>query len=220
MVENEYRSLKAGFEALSGGGETGALELYAPINGRIIEWNLKPGQRVSRGDKLMAIADPSTVWLQVNVYEQDYRNLGTPVGVLIKTGGEGIYISGQNLRLLSRGGALDPKTRAVPIIIQIANEDDLLKINQIVPVELYTSEGISSAAVPIGAIYEDEGLDVVFVQTGGESFEKRIVQKGPRHGNWIAILDGIAAGERIVTRGGYHVKLASTSTEIGHGHAH
>ena len=54
---------------------------------------------------------------------------------------------------------------------------------------------LPSEAVPAAAVYEDEGLDVVFVQTGGESFAKRIVRLGPRHAGWVTILDGVAAGE-------------------------
>ncbi len=219
-IENEYRSRKAGFESLRGGGDTDALELHAPIHGRVIEWNLRPGQRVSAGDKLMAIADPQTVWLRANVYERDYRTLGTPVGVLVKTGRDGVVINGPRMRLLSSGGALDPESRTVPVLIEVANEEGALKINEIAPVELYTSEQSSATAVPVGAIYDDNGIDVVFIQHEGESFEKRIVTKGLRFKNWVSILTGLEVGERVVTEGGYFVKLASTSTEIGHGHAH
>ncbi|GAB4315138.1 MAG: hypothetical protein Kow0074_02550 [Candidatus Zixiibacteriota bacterium] len=220
VIENEYRSRKAGFESLRGEGDTSALELHAPIHGRIIEWNLKPGQRVSAGDKLMAIADPLTVWLRANVYERDYRSLGTPVGVLVKTAREGVVIDGARMRVLSSGGALDPQSRTVPVLIEVANEDDVLKINETVPVELYTSDQSTATAVPVGAIYDDNGMDVVFIQVEGEAFEKRIVRKGPRYGNWVSILSGLNTGDRVVTEGGYFVKLASTSTEIGHGHAH
>ncbi len=86
--------------------------------------------------------------------------------------------------------------------------------------ELYASEGSLATAVPGSALYDDEGLDVVFVQTGGQSFAKRVVRVGPHHAGWVSILEGIEAGERIVIRGGYHVKLAGTTAEIGHGHAH
>jgi RND family efflux transporter MFP subunit len=219
-IENEFLAHKAGFDAFSGGGDTDALKLHAPIHGRIIEWNLKPGQRVSAGDKLMAIADSKTVWLQVNVYERDFHDLGTPVGALIKTGSGGLIVDVSELRVLSSGGALDPKTRSVPVLLQIDNGSGILKINQTVPVELYTSEGVSSPAVPVGSVYEDEGMAVVYIQAEGETFEKRTVRKGPRYQNWVAILDGIKPGERVITKGGYHVKLASTSAEIGHGHAH
>lgn len=219
-IANEYHALKVGYEALSGGGSAEALELHAPLNGRIIEWDLKPGQRVSVGDKLMAIADPRTVWLRVNVFDQDYGELGTPVGALVKTRTGRMIIGETDLRLLSSGGALDPITRAVPVLLQVENPDGALKINETVPVELYTSEGSNAPTIPLSSVFEDEGLHVVYVQREGEAFEKRIVQTGPRYEDWITVLDGIDVGERVVTTGGYHVKLASTSAEIGHGHAH
>ena len=39
-------------------------------------------------------------------------------------------------------------------------------------------------------------------------------------GDEIDSMDPIAEGERVVTRGGYMVKLASTTAAIGHPHAH
>jgi membrane fusion protein, heavy metal efflux system len=219
-IENEYRTRRAGFESLRGGGGTEALELHAPIRGRIIEWDLKPGQRVSAGDKLMAIADPQTVWLRANVYERDYHTLGTPVGALVKTGKDGVVIDASQMRVLSTGGALDLESRTVPVLMEVTNETGALRINETVPVELYTSDRSTATAVPVGAIYDDNGMDVVFIQVEGEAFEKRIVRKGPRYENWVSILSGLNVGERVVTEGGYFVKLASTTTEIGHGHAH
>ena len=124
------------------------------------------------------------------------------------------------MRVLTTGGALDPVTRAIPILLEVNNSNGRLTINESTPVELYASDGVSATAVPRAAVYEDEGLDIVFVQAGGESFEKRTVVLGPHYADWVSILEGVRPGERVVTRGGYHVKLASTSAEIGHGHAH
>jgi len=178
------------------------------------------GQRLLAGDRLMAIADPAVVWMRVNVYESDFRSMGTPVGAWINNGGEGWIVPPSAMTVLTAGGALDPVTRTVPVLLEIANSDGRLTINESTPIELYTGDGALATAVPRSAVYEDEGLNVVFVQTGGESFAKRIVQTGPRHAGWVSILAGVTAGERVVTRGGYHVKLAATTAEIGHGHAH
>ena len=124
------------------------------------------------------------------------------------------------MTVLTTGAALDPTTRTVPVLLEVSNLDNRLRINESTPVELYSSEGSSSTAVPRTAVYEDAGMDVVFVQAGGESFERRIVTVGPHYNGWVAILRGLNPGERVVTTGGYHVKLASTSAEVGHGHAH
>ncbi|MBD3335708.1 MAG: efflux RND transporter periplasmic adaptor subunit [Candidatus Eisenbacteria bacterium] len=221
-AHNEYLARKAGHERLAGADEGGLLKLTAPIDGKIIDWQLRPGQHLQAGDRLMAVADPSLLWLKVNVYEQDFRELGRPAGAFVSTGGAGggWTIPADEMRVLTTGGALDPATRTIPVLLEIANADGRLKIYESTPVELYAGDGAEAVAVPRTAIYEDDGMDVIFVQTGGESFAKRVVSAGPHHGGWMSILDGIQAGDRVVTRGGYHVKLASTSAEIGHGHAH
>ncbi len=220
-ARNEFEARRAGFENLDGEGSA-ALALKAPISGKIIEWTARPGQMVRAGDKLMAVADPSVVWLKVNVYEKDYRALDQPVGAHLNADAPdgGIILDHDDMRLLTTGGALDPKTRTIPVLLEVTNTSGRLTIYETTPVELCSSDGSSALTVPVTAIYEDGGLDVVFVQSGGESFEKRLIRKGPRHAGWVSVLQGLRPGDRVVTRGGYHVKLASTSSDIGHGHAH
>jgi RND family efflux transporter MFP subunit len=220
-ARNEFEARKAGFESIKGSGSV-ALTLKAPISGKIIEWTARPGQLVRSGDKLMAVADPSVVWLKVNVYESDFRSLYRPVGARINSDATagGLILTTADMQVLTTGGALDPVTRTIPVLLEVTNTSGNLTIHESTPVELYSSNGDTAIAVPETAVYEDGGLDVVFVQTGGESFEKRMVVTGPRHAGWVSILDGLRPGDRVVTRGGYHVKLASSSAEIGHGHAH
>ena len=86
--------------------------------------------------------------------------------------------------------------------------------------EIFTSEAIESAAVPVGSIIDEDYGEYVFVQTGGESFEKRAVKTGPRYLGLVAILEGLSEGERIVSFGAYQVKLASMTKNIGSAHVH
>ncbi len=78
-----------------------------------------------------------------------------------------------------------------------------------------------AVAIPASSVLDEGGMSVVFVMTGGESFERRQVRLGAREGDWVEVLDGLTPGQRVVSRGAYLVKLASTDTaQIGHGHAH
>lgn len=221
-IENEYLALKAGIDAVTGNGNSGALELTAAISGRITEWLCLPGQAVTAGQKLGAIVDPSFVLLQASVYESDYRTLGTPVSAFIRTGANngGYPVAQGDLQVLSGGGVLNPATRTVPVILRVANRSGELQINQSVSVELHSRDQNVAVRVPLGALVADEGADVVYVQREGEAFEKRIVRRGPQFGDMVAIREGLRPGERVVTTGAYHVKLASTTAGIGHGHAH
>jgi len=75
--------------------------------------------------------------------------------------------------------------------------------------------------VPVSAVIDDGGQPVVFVQSGGETFARRTVVLGLQDGPLVEILQGVAVGEWVVSRGAYYVKLASTGGDaIGHGHAH
>ena len=86
---------------------------------------------------------------------------------------------------------------------------------------LIADEPKLTAAVPVSSVLDDSGTNVVFVQSGGESFERRPVKLGIRDGEHVEVTSGIKPGEWVVATGAYSVKLASMSTEsVGHGHAH
>ena len=59
------------------------------------------------------------------------------------------------------------------------------------------------------------------VQVEGERFERRALTLGPRSLGWVGVKEGLAAGEQVVTRGGYELKLTAASGAIPqHGHVH
>ncbi|MBA3538408.1 MAG: efflux RND transporter periplasmic adaptor subunit, partial [Deltaproteobacteria bacterium] len=52
-------------------------------------------------------------------------------------------------------------------------------------------------------------------------FERRAVRLGIRTTGWVEVLEGVAAGDRVVTRGAYEIKLQASSGAVpAHGHAH
>ena len=114
----------------------------------------------------------------------------------------------------------DKQTGSIPFIFEVINPEMKLKIGQMVEARLYTDLEKEALCVPLSSVYKDEGRKVVFIQSGGESFEKRIVRTGSVFRGYIEILNGAAPGEYVVSKGAYFVKLAGTSTPIGHGHTH
>ena len=221
-IKNNYLIQKAGYETYTQSDNSDLFQLRAPINGIVTEITVFPGQKISAGQKLMTIVDLSTVWLRINVFEKDYYGMKTPQGAALTVPGlkSAIIVEGSDFRLLSMGNIVDADSRTIPILLEITNPDHILKIGQMTQVELYTSRETRSLSIPESALYDDDAQQIVFVHVEGESFEKRAVKTGSRYKGLIAIQSGLKAGERVVTQGGYLVKLASTSKEIGHGHAH
>jgi multidrug efflux pump subunit AcrA (membrane-fusion protein) len=85
--------------------------------------------------------------------------------------------------------------------------------------QLFSSGDKDAVLVPASAVQDESGTQIVYVQTGGESFERRIVQTGARDGDNISILAGVEPGQRIVSRGAYLVRLSrSMAAPVGHAH--
>jgi membrane fusion protein, heavy metal efflux system len=230
-IRQHYLVEKAGFETLvntygadvnSENQGCGHFQLKAPINGIVAQVNILPGQTVKAGANLVTIIDPSVVWLRADIYEKDYYKLGQPDGATLFVSGldEHIHLSSKELLLLNKSDLVDKQNRTIPVLFEIVNKNRTLKIGQVIQAEIYTADEQESLCVPEDAILDEDAQKVVFVQHKGEAFEKRVVKPGPHYNGWVAIEDGLHAGERVVTKGVYQLKLASVTTAVGAAHVH
>jgi len=85
-----------------------------------------------------------------------------------------------------------------------------------------TQTNTQVVTVPNEAIVEEMGVFFVYVQITPEFFEKRPIRKGATDSVRTEISEGIAAGERIVSKGAIFVKLAQASgvLDAHSGHVH
>jgi membrane fusion protein, heavy metal efflux system len=125
-------------------------------------------------------------------------------------------------RRVAVGRVVDRQTRAVPIVFELDDPPPSVAVGQAVTLRLIRATRADGVSIPAGAVVDDAGQAVVFVQVGGESFERRPVRLGgPREGGYVHIVGGLEPGERIVTRGAHLVRLAALSPQTpGHGHVH
>ena len=230
-IQQTYLIEKAGYETLldAYGAETvndqtgcGHFQLKSPIDGIVSYVSVLPGQTISAGQKIVTVVDPSIVWLQADVFEKDYYQLDDALGASLTIPGTAspMHLQRKEFVLLNKSDLVDANSRTISVLYEIKNKDRLLKIGQVVQAEIYTSEQQRALCVPESAILDEDEQDIIFIQREGESFEKRIVQLGPRFFGWVAINDGLKDGERVVTQGAYLVKLSSVSTGIGQAHVH
>lgn len=195
----------------------------SPIAGGVVEAQVHLGQSVSPGDVLFSVTDPRRVLLEARVPLSHYRKVGRVLDAsFVVEGDDANYrVSDLDGRVVSIGSTIDPVSRTLPVLFEIANPDLRLKIHQFVEVALHTGDTIVGLAVPVTALLDEGGQSVVYVQAEGESFVRRTVKTGIRDSGFVQVLDGLAVGEHVVTVGGYQVRLASLGTPTaGHGHAH
>ena len=203
------------------GESTGQVEfiLRAPITGVIADSWAVAGSGVEEGQRLFRIIALDPVHVIAFVPEADNDRLRR------LTEGE-LELPGENRplplsRVVSVGRIVDPESRTVSVIFEMANPGARLAVGQSVFIRLFTGGQSLGLAVPESAIVDDAGRPVVFVQTAGESFLRRPVRIGIRDSGYVGILEGVIRGERVVTAGAYQIRLAALSPQVpAHGHVH
>ena len=206
------------------GGAGGGIPVRAPVSGTLADVRVSPGAFAQEGALLFHIADRSRLWLELRVPESDAARLASPSGAAFRVAGMDSSVEivpGKNGKLVAVGGVVDATTRTVPVVFEFTPGDLALPIGMAVQAQVFAGGAREAVAIPASSVLDEGGMSVVFVMTGGESFERRQVRLGAREGDWVEVLDGLTPGQRVVSRGAYLVKLASTGTaQIGHGHAH
>lgn len=205
-------------------GAAGGIALKSPIAGTVVAVNGSPGGAVTEGTTVVQVADLSRMWLEAKVPEGEITRVASPAGAYFRAGEADQFTMlevGRNARLVASGGLVDRETRTVPVIFDFENRGRRLRAGMSVQAHIYTGRALTAPAVPVSALVDDGGQSVVYVQKAGESFERRVVQPGAREGEWVGITRGLSAGERIVTRGAYDVRLsAAAPATAGEGHVH
>jgi membrane fusion protein, heavy metal efflux system len=198
-----------------------SVALTAPISGRVLSSNIIRGGAVEAGKELMRIGNPNAIWLVAHVPESMAVKISAPTGLDIKRFEDAeALIVGPQLRLISAGRFVDPATRTMEVIFA-SNGANGFKPGSRLSGRLRTGNSAQSLAVPAAAIIEEGGQTVVYVQVGGETFERRIVARGTASGNLVAITGDVKPGERVVTVGAAAVRAAAATPDaFGHGHAH
>lgn len=198
------------------------IELRSPIIGILDRVESGPGEIIAAGAALFTVVDPSTVWIEAPIPEQSIDLLSQSKSAVIEQNGEYIPATGDDIgRLISVGLVIDPVTRTVPVIYETRNNEGRLRIGQRLRLQIETENVERALAVPESAIVEEDGRPIAFVHVSGETFEKRDLQTGIRDRGFVQVLAGVEAGERVVTKGGYAIRLSSVSGVIpAHGHAH
>ncbi|GLI36531.1 efflux RND transporter periplasmic adaptor subunit [Geobacter hydrogenophilus] len=192
------------------------LPIYTPLSGVVIEKIAVEGQYVNTGDPLFNIADLSTVWVEVEVYENEFSfiKLGQRVDIVSQSY-PGKTFSG---RVAFVYPFLDPKTRTVKVRVQLPNPGLKLKPDMFVNASVKVPLG-TAVAVPVGAVMDTGTRQVAWVEMKPGMFEPREVKVGARVGEMVQVLSGVKAGEKVAASGAYLIDSESQLKGTGGGHA-
>lgn len=192
-------------------------QLKTLIGGVVIERHVTRGEPVSQDrGPLFTVADLSTVWVDLSVYQRHLAELDVGQRVVVSAG-HGLPEAEGTLSYVAP--VIDEHTRTATARVVLENPHGIWRPGMFVTARIEVGRDEVAVAVPRSAIATVEGRATVFVETGG-GFEPRPVRLGREGERSVEIRDGLVAGDRYVARGGFTLKSELAREELSGGHSH
>ncbi|HMK64637.1 MAG TPA: efflux RND transporter periplasmic adaptor subunit [Thermodesulfobacteriota bacterium] len=189
----------------AGGGKNHPLiPIASTIGGVVIERAVTQGEVIGPDKMLFTVADLSTLWLQIDLYEKDLGRIRK--GMSVKLSVASLPDKSFKGRISYVGDLLDEKTRMIKARVTVDNSDGLLKPGMFATVEIQTAVGEKKLMIPENAVFIDGSSYYVFLQTAADKFSRKEIKVGKTLDNKVEILDGLKSGDSVVTQGAFALK--------------
>jgi cobalt-zinc-cadmium efflux system membrane fusion protein len=188
---------------------TSEIPVLAPVGGQIVERLVGPGQLLQAGStQCFTISDMSTVWVLVNVYQNDLAYVHSGDAVEITTDAYPTTFHG---KISYVAAALDPTTRTVQARIVTENPGNKLKKDMYVNATVQAGALKDVLTVPDSAVLRDtENMPFVYVLSGTNQFARRQVKIGDSSNGRTLIESGLTAGERVAGDGSLFLQFKNS----------
>lgn len=188
-------------------------ELRAAFDGTVIDKHVSPGETVTRENALFVVADLSSVWVTLQVYQRAIPMLHVGQSVVVSTRDGSLEAEG-TLSYLSP--VVDEATRAATARVVLPNPDGRWRPGLFVVATVSRSVD-AAVVVPRRALHTVGGETVVFV-VERDRFAARPVSVGEVGRTMAAITAGLVSGERVADDGSFLVKAELGKGEAEHHH--
>ena len=190
-------------------------EIRAPFDGTVIEKHLALGEVLKDDVEAFVIADLSSVWVKLKVYQQDLSavQLGQTVQIVA---GDSSAVAG----IISYiSPVVHEETRTAVARVVLDNGAGQWRPGSFVMGLVAVAVDSVPLLVPRSALQMVDGQPVVFVETA-EGFAPREVRVGRSNEVDAEIVDGLTPGQHYVVRGAFTLKAQLAKGSFGDGHSH
>jgi len=177
-----------------------SVPVRAPGRGYVVRKSVVKGAYVQTGTELFQLADLATVWVLVDVYESDLAR----VRLGQKASFEAASAPGRRYpgRVQFIYPGLNTGSRTLQARVELANPRLELRPGMFGDVTLETGAA-EAVVIPSDALVDTGDHRYVFIDRGGGRFEPRQVTTGASGDGKVAVLSGLVAGDRVVTRASF-----------------
>ena len=151
------------------------------------------GQVVDARETVYEVVDPARLAVEALAYD---------AALVEGIAGAQASVAGGVAQLQFLGGGRQLREQALPLLFRVKTSTVPLAVGQPLKILAQTSRTLKGVAVPLSAqVKAGAGETAVWVRDGAERFIQRRVKVTPLDAARVAVVDGLADGERVVTAG-------------------
>jgi len=192
---------------------TRTLKIYSPVSGVVYAKMEKAleGMKLTPGMTMFKIADLSTVWANIEIYEYQlqYVRLGQRASITVDAFPGRRWIG----KIIYLDPTINKKTRTLKAYVEIPNEGRKLRPEMYANVELRTPAVSGAVKVPEEAVIHTGERNLVILQKAKGVFEPRDVSLGAEGGGYLEVRHGLQAGDTVVTSSQFLIASESNLRE-------
>jgi membrane fusion protein (multidrug efflux system) len=185
----------------------GKTEIRAPYNGRLGLKNISPGAYVSPASLLTTITQVSQMKIEFSVpekYSSEIEN-GLPVEFTLEGGKSGqVY----KANVLAKESSVEEATRNLRVRAIVQSRDEFLVPGSFAKVRMILGRNDNAFMIPSSAVIPQARNKEVALYRGGVAVMTK-VETGIRDSSLIQVVNGLEAGDTLITTGLLFVKPES-----------
>jgi membrane fusion protein, heavy metal efflux system len=199
---------------------TPLLEIESPIAGTVVYRHAVIGEAVEPTMKLYTVADTSTLWLWIDVFERDIRQVkaGQPVTFTVSGGASASEEATYSGTINWVGTEVDEKTRTTKVRAELPNPEGMLRAHQFGRARIQSSGPHKALIVSKGAVQRYEDVEMVFLKQKEGLYRPQRIRATPLgRGDMVEVSWGLKPGDQVVTAGAFLLKTEIMKGSIGAG---
>ncbi len=231
LIKEQYESTKANYELLEGKSFSENIELAemqleqskaaydialnalnsmdvkSPIDGVISGKNIKVGEFISNATVAYVIIDDSSYVIDIDASESIIGKVqvGDKVKVYISSISQTVMMG----TIIAIAPSADIQKQTYLVKIGLEEPPDIIKGGMFAEVKFIADSAENTIVIPLSSVINEENKNYIYVARG-EKVERVEIVAGMFNDKEIQILEGIAVGDEIVTKGQDFLKDGST----------
>lgn len=204
-LDQKLRMININPGSISESNISRTIPVYSPINGFVSKVNVNIGKFVNPSDVLFELIDPSSIHLNLKIFEKDLNKLSLGQKLVAYTNNQPDKKYAGEISLISRDLSAE---RTAEVHCHFENADKSLAPGMYMNAEIEVKSN-NTLAIAEEAIVNFEGLGYIFVQKTTKEFEMIPIETGTSENGFIEVLNKDKfRGKLLVIKGAYTLLMA------------